>query len=81
MAYFEDSEVERLAECIEVTGGDEVAGTTAKDQAFRRLLAAMMLACSGAGECSNCTLGGLGICIFETGNEPPPAPCLAKTAV
>jgi len=81
MAYFEDWEVEMLAECIEVTGGDELAGTTARDQAFRRLLAAMMLNCQGAGECSSCTLHGYAICIFETDDEPPPAPCLAKTAV
>jgi len=47
-----------------------------------RLLAAMMLQCRGEEVCGNCRLGGIGICIFEhADDEPPPAPCMATTAV
>lgn len=81
MAEFEDWEVRMLAEHIVVQGGDEMSEMSVRDKGLCRLLAALQLQCRGEEVCGNCRLGGLGLCIFETEDEPPPEPCMATTAV
>lgn len=80
MGYFEDWEVELLADWMVLEDGDEETWPrSAVDKGHVRLLAAMMLSCRGQEDCHTCLLRGRHLCFFET-EEPPPAQCMAQKA-